>query len=276
MDLERRVAAHYGRENLLRAILEAVRAAGGDPERPTEEALAALCEFHLRGREATVELGRALALAPGESVLDVGSGIGGPSRHMALAHGCRVTGIDLTEEYCRTATALAERLGLADRVAYRQGSALAMPFAEGSFDAAYTQHVAMNIEDKPRLYAEIARVLKPGGRFGLYDLLQGPGGEPHYPVPWAHDAGTSFLVAPAVLRALLESAGFEILSWRDTAGEVRAWFAALRERQQRGESAASPLPVLFGAEFPAIARNLARNLEEGRVVPAEVICRRVR
>ncbi|WP_204623531.1 class I SAM-dependent methyltransferase [Crenalkalicoccus roseus] len=274
MELEQRVVAHYSRGNLLAAMLEAVRAAGGDPDHPSEEALAELGEFHTRGREATAELGRALALAPGESVLDVGSGIGGPSRHLARAHGCHITGIDLTEEYCRTATALAERLGLADRVAYRHGSALAMPFADASFDAAYTQHVAMNIADKPRLYAEIARVLKPGGRFGLYDLLQGPGGEPHYPVPWARDAATSFLITPEALRDLLVQAGFAILSWRDTGAEVRAWLDELRAHQRRGEAVASPLPVLFGADFPNIARNLARNLEEGRVVPAEVICRR--
>jgi len=274
MELEDRVAAHYSRDNLLEAILEAVRAAGGDPARPAEEMLAAVGEFHTRGRAATVELGQALALAPGEAVLDVGSGIGGPARYLARAHGCHITGIDLTEAYCRTATALAERLGLADRVAYRQGSALAMPFADAVFDAAYTQHVAMNIADKPRLYAEIARVLKPGGRFGLYDLLQGPGGAPHYPVPWARDAGTSFLVTPEALRPMLETTGFEILSWRDTAPEARAWLAELRERHQRGETLASPLPTLLGADFPSIARNLARNIEESRVVPTQVICRR--
>ena len=82
-----------------------------------------------------------------------------------MAYNCQITGIDLTEEYCQVATELASRVGLFDRVRYQQGSALAMPFPDNSFDIAYTQHVAMNIADKAGLYREIARVLKPRGRF---------------------------------------------------------------------------------------------------------------
>ena len=274
MELEPSVARHYARPDLLAAILAALREAGHDPEHPRLEDLAPLDELHVRGREPTAELGRALGLAPGQQVLDVGSGIGGPSRHLAVAHGCRITGIDLTEEYCRVATALAERLGLADRVAYQQGSALAMPFPDAGFDAAYTQHVAMNIADKPRLYAEIHRVLKSGARFGLYDLLQGPGGEVLFPVPWARDPATSFVVTPEALRGALQEAGFEILSWRESGAEARAWLAAQRERQRREGPRPSPVAILFGPEHPAILRNLARSLEEARVVPTEVICRR--
>jgi SAM-dependent methyltransferase len=277
MPLEDRVVAHYGQDGLLERILGALRAAGIDPDRPAPEDLAPIDEFHVRGQAATADLGRALGLRPVDRVLDIGCGIGGPSRHMALAHGCHVTGIDLTEAYCRVATDLAARLGLAERVAYRQASALALPFSDGSFDATYTQHVAMNIEDKPRLYAEAARVLRPGtGRFGLYDLLQGPGGEVTYPVPWARDPGTSFLVTPDALRVLLEAAGFEIMSWRDTSAEARAWRAALQAQPRPGPGAPPPLSVavLFGEDFPLAMRSLGRNIEEGRVLPTEVICRR--
>lgn len=274
MEIERQVSAHYARDSLLDAILEALRAAGLDPARLRPQDLAPIEELHVRGRAATEELGRALAPMPGAAVLDVGCGLGGPSRHMAAAHGCRVTGLDLTEAYCRTARALARRLGASGPTTYLCASALALPFPAACFDAAYTQHVAMNVADKPRLYAGIAHVLKPGGRFGIYDLLRGPGGEVRYPTPWARDAATSFLVSGPELRALLESAGFEILSWRETPEEARAWIAAARDRQRRQEGPGLTPAVLFGPEFAAMGRNMARNIEEARVVPVEVICRR--
>lgn len=274
MTSEQDIAGHYGGTEPLAAILAALRAAGRDPEHPSAEDLAPIDEFHVRGREATAELGLALRLAPGESVLDIGSGLGGPSRHLAAAHGCQVTGIDLTAAYVRAAEGLAARTGLGGRVRYLQGSALALPFGDRSFDAAYMQHVAMNIADKPRLYAEALRVLRPGGRFGLYDLLQGPGGEVLYPAPWAREAGASFLVTPAALRALLEGAGFEILSWQDRSDAARAWLAAQRRKLREAGPPPLGLAMLLGPDFAAMARNQARNLEEGRVIPTEVICRR--
>jgi ubiquinone/menaquinone biosynthesis C-methylase UbiE len=184
VSIESRVAEHYGREDLFGAITAALRAAGKDVERLTVEDLAPFDELHVRGGQATEELGAGLALDEAMHVLDIGCGIGGPARRLAAASGCRVTGLDLSAEYCRAGTLLTERVGL-DRVSFRQGSALAMPFEDGAFDAAYSQHAAMNIPDKARVYGEIARVLEPGGRLGIYDLLQGPGGEVIYPTPWA-------------------------------------------------------------------------------------------
>ena len=272
---EEAVARHYTREgNLTEAILAALAAAGKDVDSLRPEDLAPIDEFHVRGREATAELGGALGLMAGMRVLDVGSGLGGPSRHMAATYGCHVTGIDLTPAYCEAAGALAERVGLAGRVAYRQGSALAMPFDDGAFDAAYTQHVAMNIEDKAALYAEVRRVVRPGGVVGIYDLLQGGGGDVVFPVPWARDPSTSFLATPGELRRLLEAAGFEVMRWRDTAAEGRAWV----EERVRRAAAEGPPPlgfhVFLGPEFAEMGRNVLRNLSEGRVLPTEVVCRR--
>jgi MPBQ/MSBQ methyltransferase len=187
VSIDQRVAAHYTRADLGARMLAALEAAGKDLDRLSLDDLAPVDEFHLRGRPATAELADGLALASGTRVLDVGSGIGGPSRYVAATYDCRVTGVDLTEEYCRVAALLAERVGLGDRVAYRPGNALALPFPDASFTVAYTQHVAMNIEDKARLYVEVCRVIEPGGRFGLYGLLQGEGGDVVYSVPWARD-----------------------------------------------------------------------------------------
>jgi ubiquinone/menaquinone biosynthesis C-methylase UbiE len=101
----------------------------------------------------------------------VGCGIGGPSRYIAETYGCRVTGIDLTDEFVRTAQALARRTSLAGRIDYRQASALDLPFAPGTFDGAYMMHLGMNIEDKAALFTEIRRVLKDNATFGIYDVM---------------------------------------------------------------------------------------------------------
>jgi SAM-dependent methyltransferase len=274
MSIDRLVAEHYARADLSSTILGALEAAGKDIDRLSLEDLAPVDEFHVRGRPATAELAGALGLAPGMRVLDVGCGIGGPSRYVAATYGCDVIGIDLTEGYCQVATLLTDRVGLGDRVEYRPGNALAMPFDDGAFEAAYTQHVAMNIEDKARLYAEVERVLQPGGRFGIYDLLQGGGGDVIYPVPWARDPATSFLVRPGELRRLLEAAGFEVVSWRETAAEARLWVDQMKARMAEPTPPPSALRLLLGEDAKPIAQNIFRNLLEERVVPTEVVCRK--
>jgi SAM-dependent methyltransferase len=274
MSSDRLVTDHYARGDLSSALLAALQAAGKDPDRLTLEDLAPVDEFHVRGREATAELTGALGLAPGMRVLDVGSGIGGASRYVAATYDCAVVGIDLTEEYCRTAALLADRVGLGDRVEYRTGNALAMPFADALFEAAFTQHAAMNIEDKARLYREIWRVLKPGARFGIYDLLQGDGGEVLYPVPWARTEAASFMVTPTELRPLLEAAGLEILSWRDTTAEGRGWFKEMGARIEREGPPRLGFHLLLGPEFMEMARNQVRNFVEDRIAATEVICRK--
>jgi ubiquinone/menaquinone biosynthesis C-methylase UbiE len=272
MSIDRRVAEHYARVDVSAAISTALKAIGKDAGPLSLDDLAPVDEFHVRGRAATAELTGALGLSSGMRVLDVGSGIGGPARYVAATYDCEVVGIDLTEEFCRVAGMLAERIGLGDRVEYRPGNALAMPFAAGEFDAAYTQHAAMNIEDKARLYAEVARVLKPGGRFGVYDLLQGEGGEVLYPVPWARDRTTSFLVRPAELRSLLEAAGWDVVSLRATAAEARLWLEQMQARAAEPNAPPSMLRLLFAEDAQTIVQNLARNLLEDRVAPTEVIC----
>jgi ubiquinone/menaquinone biosynthesis C-methylase UbiE len=272
MSVETKVSSHYTHGGLLAAIDSALQKAGKDPLSLKSADLAPIDEFHVRGREATAELGEHLGLGSNQKVLDIGSGLGGPSRQLAATYGCHVTGIDLTEEYCAVATTLAARLGLSVRVHYQQGSALSMPFASGTFDVAITQHVAMNIADKGALYREVARVLRPRGKFGIYDLLQGEGGPVHFPVPWAREPSTSFLAAPDEMRRLLEAAGFEISAWNDTSEQGKEWFKALGKKM--AESGPPPLGfhVLLGSDFSEMAKNQVRNLVEERIRPTEIIC----
>ena len=268
------IQTHYSRTDLGSVILAALEKAGKDLNRLTLEDLAPVDEFHIRGRAATLELARAAGLDATQRVLDVGSGVGGTSRCLAKEFGCRVTGIDLTDDYCRAAAMLSDKVGLGDLVDYRQGDATDLPFDDGVFDVVWTEHVAMNIPDKPRLYKEMHRVLKPGGTLAIYDVLAGPAGPVLFPVPWARTPETSFLVQPVELRRLLEEAGFTISDWSDTTEAARAWFLALVEKIRKDGFPALGFHVLLGADFQAMAQNQGRNLQEGRIVLGQVVARK--
>lgn len=257
------------------AILSGLKKAGKDPDHLRQEDLAAVDEFHIRGRQATVELAEQLSLEASKHVLDVGSGIGGASRYLASVYGCQVTGLDLTEAYCQVAQMLADRLGLGELITYRQGNGLDMPFEAGAFDVVWTQHAAMNIADKAGLYAEIWRVLKSGGLFAIYDVVAGPGGPLYFPVPWAKEPSLSFLVTPDELRTLLEQTGFRQVSWRDASEAGRVWFQEVAKKMQQ-LSGPPPLGfhLLLGSEFKTMAANQVRNLNENRIGLVETVVQR--
>ena len=275
MSPEDELAMHYTRGDLLGRLNAALRDDGIDPDHPTIEALAPYDQFHNRGIEATVDLADSMPAGPADHLLDIGSGIGGPARYFAHRFGCRVTGIDLTPEFCAVARHLTRLLGLADRVDIEVGNALAMPFADAIFDGACSMNVSMNIADKHAFYREIHRVLKPGGWLVLSELAQGPGGEVAYPTPWADSARASFLITPEETRRGLVSAGFDVVSLQDTVAQARAFAVRSRALVERGEKPPHRAVTLIHGEIAkqAIA-NTGRGLQEGRIVPIEVFCRR--
>jgi ubiquinone/menaquinone biosynthesis C-methylase UbiE len=269
-----KVNEHYAQQDLEAIILNALAAGGKDPDRLRIEDLAPIDEFHIRGRSATSELARDLTIDKNMRVLDVGCGLGGASRHLANEFGCHVTGIDLSAEYCRVAAGLTRRLGLDSLVSFQQGNAVALPFPDGSFDIVWTQHAAMNIPDKSGLYRELFRVLKPRGRLALYDILAGPGGEVHFPVPWAREPSISFLLTSQQLLDTLTAAGFEILIWRDATETGRSWFRSMRDKMRQAGLPAFGLQLLLGPEFRLMAHNQVLNLEEDRIALIEAVVRR--
>ena len=265
---------HYVRTDIIAAIISALGDAGKDLKRLKPEDIARIDEFHVGGLEATRELAGQLGLEPRHTVLDVGSGIGGAARFIAAAFGCRITGLDLVDQYCEAAETLTRLVGLGNQVDFRQGDALDMPFPDASFDVVWTQHASMNIPDKPGLYAEICRVLRPGGLFAMYDVLAGAGGPPYFPVPWAENPSISHLISPEKLRQVMEDAGFLVRSWRDRSEQGREWFRMAAERKPLEGDAKLGLHVLMGPQIRLMSRNLIRNLDEGRVVLLEAIAGR--
>jgi SAM-dependent methyltransferase len=240
-----------------------------------------LDEFHTRGLPATRELAQALAPSAGDTVLDVGSGLGGPARLLAAEHGCEVCGVDLSAEFVDVAARLTARTGLADAVRFQVADALGLPFPDAAFDHAWTQHVAMNIADRARLYSEVRRVLRPGGRFAVYDVvaLAGDGGPLRFPVPWAAGPDTSFLLTADETRAAVRTAGFAEVSFLDQSALAAEWFRALvagvRGLAGGGAAPLIGLPVVMGEGFPAMAANLADNLIHGRVGVIQLVARAV-
>lgn len=271
------VARHYSRGDLLSRLNAALTADGADPGHPTLEALAPYDQFHGRGMEATLDIAALMPARASDHVLDIGSGIGGPARFVASRFGCRVTGIDLTEEFCDVARHLTRLLRLEDKVTFDNGDALHMPYGDAAFDGAYSLNVSMNIADKAAFYREIHRVLAPDGWLVLSEIAQGDGGEPEYPMPWASSARTSFLSAPEAVRQGLRDAGFDIVHFESTRDAALAFGARARALVERGEK-----PPLRGVTLvhpdsgtQEIA-NSARALAEGRIVPIELLARKRR
>ena len=255
-----RVNAHYTPDGLTDTFRRLLTLWGKDGETLTPDDLAPIDQFHFGGKQATLALAALADIGPATRVLDVGGGFGGPARTLAVAYGCAVTVLDLTEEYCQVGEMLTARSGLTDRVAFRHGDALALPFPAASFDLVWTQHSSMNIADKRQLYTEISRVLRPGGRLALYEIMAGSGAPLHYPVPWARDASISFLSTPDDVRALLAELGYREEVWEDVTERA---VAASGGRPTPTEPPPG-LHLVLGADFPERARNMGRNFAEHR------------
>jgi SAM-dependent methyltransferase len=269
------VARHYEIEGLQDRILSTLRTAGVDLANLRAEELEPVDEFHIGGAAATLALLDQIELFPGQEVLDIGSGIGGPARFVANRTGARVTGIDLTPGYVSIAASLSEMTGLGGLTHFVQGSALAMPFEDESFDAAMLLHVGMNIPDKAGLMKEAARVLRPGGVLAVYDVMRLAPGPLAFPLPWAASEATSFVAAVDDYVTSAKDAGFTLKSQRSRGAFAVEFFAAMRARaaaaQAGGKSPPPGIGLVMGEDARLKIANLTAALEAGTLAPVELI-----
>jgi SAM-dependent methyltransferase len=268
------VADHWATGDVYATIVSALEASSKSLGSLTVEDLAPVDHFHARGFPATVELADRLPVRASDHILDIGCGLGGPGRYFAQRFGCAVDGIDLTEPFVEAAKKLTELVGLSDRVSFQQGDAHRLPFADGIFDGAYSQHVTMNVADRRQFFAEARRVLKPGAFFALTEHGLGPAGSPHHPVPWSEDGSGEWLAAPDETLDLLTAAGFADIEIEDTGTKYLEAYRGVLALAERGELPPLGMHLLLGKNAIQKVRNAARNIEEERTRPVQVFCRK--
>ncbi|MEO1275499.1 MAG: class I SAM-dependent methyltransferase, partial [Pseudomonadota bacterium] len=261
---------HYQTEDLLGRIRAALKEAGADPTAPSPDDLKPVDEFHTGGLEATEALLSQLEIGPDMTVLDLGSGIGGTARYIAHRFGARVTGVDLTPQFVDVATALSAMCGLEPAPLFLAGSVTDLPVEDGAFDLATMFHVGMNIADKPRLFFEASRALRPGGRFALFDIMAGTG-EIGFPAPWSPNAANSFVATPEVYRAAAAAAGFTLIGERDRGAYARDFFTRVIAASADGPPPPVGLHLLMGDGAAERYVNAVTAAMNGATVPWEMI-----
>ena len=268
------IAEHWGTGDVYALIISALESSSKSLESLRVEDLAPIDHFHARGFSATVELGDRLPVEPGDHILDIGCGWGGPARSFAERFDCRVSGIDITEPFVEAGKKLTALVGLGERVVIEQGDGHQLPYGDGVFDGAYSQHVTMNVANRPRFFAEAWRVLKPGGFFVLTEHGLGPVGGLHHPVPWSEDGSGEWLATPAQTAELLAAAGFDDIEVEDTRTKYLEAYHHVIALAERGELPPFGVHLLMGETAPQKVRNAARNIEEDRTRPVQVLCRK--
>jgi sarcosine/dimethylglycine N-methyltransferase len=248
----------YTETNLIATIEQL---AGTDLAALTQDQRDRFDQFHIGGSDAVDRLLPGLQLAPGMTVLDIGSGLGGPARQIARSGGCTVLGVDIAAAYVDTAEALTRTAGLDNQVSFRCVDIASLDHFD--FDAAYTIHVQMNVAAKTTFFTEIARRLRPGARLATFEVCRSGDALPNPPLPWSLDGSDSFLATADELRDIITASGFEMLEWVDESRWVREWFETLGRRMASAPAPAA-LPALLH-DGPTRMMNFAMALGTGVV-----------
>ena len=270
-----RVQDHYGSADIVERILTAAQHAVTDGPSLSADRLFPYDQLHGRELLATKDHAAKLNPAKDDHLLDVGSGIGGPARYFASVFGCRVTGVDLTQQFVAAATDLTRLSGLAGTVDFIEGDAAKMPFEASAFDHAYSFYVGMNLPDKPAVMSECFRVLRPGD-YLLWTEVTSNAGDPHYPLPWARDAAGSHVGTGETLANQLCDAGFTIQSVDD---ETASHLELARRTKAAGigptDVQLQANEVVLGPDFVERRMNYIRSLADGALASTVIYARKV-
>ena len=267
------IVKHYETGGLYQRIISALQSAGKNLDAITVEDLPAVDEFHIGGIQATNDLLDQLDIGPETRVLDIGSGLGGPARHISSRYDAKVTGIDLTPEFVETATRLTDLCKL--DINFHVGSALDIPLDDRGFDLATLIHVGMNLPDKALLFTETARVLRPGGIFAVYDVMSIAENHPNFPVPWASTKAGSFLESPEKYRSAAEAAGFELLAERARVEFALEFFKKLKSNTEKIGPSQVGLHLVMGSDAPKKIQNMVDAIRDGQIAPVEMLFKKV-
>ncbi len=274
MQSEQHIARHYGEQDIIARIDVALAGAGVDPLRPERRDLTPFDEFHGGGIVSTRDLAAFAELKPGMHVADIGCGIGGPARTLAAEFGCRISGVDLTDEFVRAAQILTTRLGLATQCDFSLGDAGRVPLPDAQFDCVWSQNMLMNVADKAAFFAEVVRLLKPAGRFAFEAVLEGNGEPVHLPAFWADSADINHLVTRERLEALLTEAGLEQLALEDTTTAVIANARKRNAAIANASPATLTIAVIVPDDVELKMNNAMRNNEQGRTITVKGVYRK--
>ena len=263
------IVSHYENVELYQRITDALQSAGKNLDAITVEDLVEVDEFHIGGIQATSDLLDQLDIGPQTRVLDIGSGLGGPARHISSRYGAKLTGIDLTPEFVETATRLTHLCKL--DINFRVGSALDIPLEDNGFDLATLIHVGMNLPDKATLFTETARVLRPEGVFAVYDVMSIAKNHPNFPVPWASTKAGSFLEPPEKYRSAAEAAGFVLLAERARVEFALDFFEKLKADTEKNGPSQVGLHLVMGPDTPTKIKNMVDAIRDGWIAPVEML-----
>lgn len=259
------VIYQYTRENIYETIVQRLHEQGVEKNKITREHISSVDEFHIKGAEVSLEMAKEAELSKELKVLDVGCGIGGPARMIADVFGCSVTGVDLTNEFIRTASLLSQLVGLSGKTEFIIADATELPFEDNTFDVVWTQHAQMNIEEKEKLYSEIHRVLKREGRFIYYDIFSSEKEDLKFPLPWADDSSISFLIELNDFGRLMKETGFKELLRKERTSDSIDFFETVFENNKKEGSPKIGLNIFMTEQTSLKLSNLLNNLSENKL-----------
>lgn len=245
---------------------------GPGPHKP--EALWPHDQDHYGGLAANAALADAAGMKPGDRVADFCAGLGGPARWWAHVRGVHVTGVDLSPDRVAGARALTALVGLSDRVEVIEGSVAAAPLPDAAFDAVVSQEALLHVPPRAAALAEAFRVLKPGGRLALTDVVARGALAKADAELIERGLQMVALFSPDDYRAALAAAGFVEI---ETVDLTAAWAEILKERLAmylalREETAAAGRPQgdpWFHKAYPRFVEMVATGPLAGLRVTAK-------